>query len=104
MGKEQGKSGSSTQVSVGMTVYMVTNGKDGCRPMKGTVMGTDEGGFDVLYGKEPCARRHGSSDIGKTVYVDGRDAEWKSQEMDEERYRREREDFAEQNTRPFGKI
>lgn len=104
MEKGQEKSGSSTKVSVGMAVYMVANGNSGCRPVKGTVMGTDEGGFDVLYGKEPCTRRHGYSDIGKTVYVDGKDAEWKSWEMDGERYRREREDFAEQNTRPFGKI
>ncbi len=102
MGETVSKGGSS--LSTGQEVYGIFNGPSGCFVSGGTIVGMDGDGFEVQYRVEPYARRHAYVDIGEKVFTDRESAERGSENADIGRREREREDFAEQNTRPFEKI
>ena len=95
--------GGNTEIKQGMTVYGVFRGSGGFFVSEGTVEKTGKEEFDVWYGKIQYRRTHAYADIGKDVYTDGEQALRGSEDKDDARYQKEREDFAEQNTQPSWK-
>lgn len=91
----------------GMKVYGLMAGAGGYFVGEGDVEGLPiGGGFQVKYkggyGELTCTYR--DSDFGRIVFTDMEKAHDAAESMWDEKDRAAREDFAEQNTKPFGKI
>lgn len=104
MDQDKKREGINTEIREGMTVYGLMLSRDGYFVAEGTVSRIDGSGFHVKYKILPTEMEYRYEDIGEKIYTD-RDAARNAAEVSEyEKGKAEKEDFAEQNTRPFGKI
>lgn len=99
------KNGSSmVEINEGMMVYGLFFCADGYFCTEGTVMEKGEESFRVWHGKIQYEVTYKNADIGSRVFPDKETALEAVEDAQYKRDRENREDFAEQNGRPFGKI
>lgn len=84
-----------------MKVYGLLAGSGGYYVGEGHVEARVPGGFRVRYGRMPCTYR--DSDFGRIVFADRGKAHDVAGDKGDEEGEAAREDFAEQNMKPFGK-
>lgn len=92
------------EIREGMAVYGIFNGAGGEFASEGEVTAVREGGFDAYHGRIRYTRTYAAADIGRQVFLCLGEAERAADGAALSRYEAGREDFAEQNSRPFGKI
>lgn len=103
-GVATGVDGSSMGIRIGMEVYGLLMGADGYFTGKGIVTGMEGGILLVGYSFLPHSIRYRQCDIGKSIFMEKGEAEYAAEMMGDEKREAEREDFAEQNNKAFGKI
>jgi len=105
MGEEEKEkiNGSGMEIKEGMTVYGLMVSAGGYFSAEGIVVRTDQEGFCVNY-KMLADVRYKYSDIGRNIYLDKEIAESEAETAQYEAEKAEKEDFEEQNKKPFGKF
>lgn len=99
---DEGKERCAGKAGIGMKVYGLMAGPGGYFVGEGEVEGAWEGGFRVKYRYLVCTYK--DADFGRIVFTDREKAYDAAEDKGDEEGRAAREDFAEQNTKPFGKV
>ena len=85
------------EIKVGMQVFGVFRNSAGHFSAKGTVTEVKEDSFVASY-KIIAPQKYKFESIGKSIFLSWEDADRSAQELEDEKWQKDREDFAEQNS------